>query len=114
MQSFQFSNAKNVAEAKAAATGVWVAARRCKPKLMDTRPTIAMVMPSMIWWQARRMLAVAYAWWLMAGYGVLAVGAVVLAVWLGADWGVRLGVVIGYGVVVGLYEYRLLRRAPSP
>jgi hypothetical protein len=74
----------------------------------------AIVMPSMIWWQARRMLAVAYAWWLMAGYGVLAVGAVVLAVWLGADWGVRLGVVIGYGVVVGGYEYRLLRRAPSP
>jgi hypothetical protein len=45
---------------------------------------------------------------------VLAVGAVVLAIWLGADWGVRLGVVIGYGVVVGLYEYRLLRRAPTP
>lgn len=74
----------------------------------------AMVMPSMIWWQARRMLAVAYAWWLMAGYGVLAVAGVLLAVWLGADWGVRLGVVIGYGVVVGGYEYRLLRRAPTP
>jgi O-antigen/teichoic acid export membrane protein len=74
----------------------------------------AVVMPSMIWWQARRMLAVAYAWWLMAGYGVLAVGAVVLAIWLGADWGVRLGVVIGYGVVVGGYEYRLSRRASTP
>ena len=29
----------------------------------------------------------------------------------GADWGVRLGVVIGYGVVVGGYEYRLWRHA---
>ena len=74
----------------------------------------AMVMPSMIWWQARRMLTVAYAWWLMAGYGVLAVAGVLLAMGLGADWVVRLGVVIGYGVVVGGYEYRLLRRAPTP
>jgi O-antigen/teichoic acid export membrane protein len=71
----------------------------------------AMVMPSMIWWQARRMLTVPYAWALMAMYVVLAVAGVILAVWLGADWGVRLGVVIGYGVVVGGYEYRLWRHA---
>ncbi len=71
----------------------------------------AMVMPSMIWWQARRMLTVPYAWGLMAMYVVLAVGAVVLAVWLGADWGVRIGVVLGYGALVGGYEYRLWRHA---
>ena len=70
----------------------------------------AMVMPALIWWQARRMLVVPYAWGMMGGYVVLAVGAVVLALWLGADWGVRMGVVAVYGAVVGLCEYRYLRR----
>ncbi len=70
----------------------------------------ALVMPVMIWWQARRMLAVAYAWWLMAGYGVLAVACIVVALWLGGDWGARMGVVVGYVAVVGLCEYRYLWR----
>jgi hypothetical protein len=67
-------------------------------------------MPAMIWWQARPMLAVAYDWLALAGYGALAVAGVVVALWLGADWGVRMGVVVVYGAVVGLCEYRYLRR----
>jgi acyl dehydratase len=67
-------------------------------------------MPSMIWWQARRhadrALCVGADGW---GTTLLAVGAVVLAVGLGADWGVRIGAVVGYGALVGWYEYRLLR-----
>ena len=71
----------------------------------------AMVMPSMIWWQARRMIAVAYDWRALTGYVLLAVAGVLMALWWGADWSVRIGAVIGYGALVGLYEYRLLRLA---
>lgn len=69
----------------------------------------AMVMPAMIWWQARQMLVVVYDWFALMGYAAVGLVGVGLAVWAGADWGVRLGVIAGYSMLIGWCEYRYLR-----